>query len=144
MAFGLKLANSLDWSAPLLLRLYFGYFWVETGWGKIQHLDAFTQHFVEWGIPYPHLSAILSGYTEWLGGILLIFGLGTRLVSVALGFNMLVAVVQVKWPEIVGIDGFVETDEVLYILIFLWLLIAGPGRASLDKLICDWLDKQKN
>jgi putative oxidoreductase len=62
----LALAESLDWLAPLLMRIYFGYFWIETGWGKIQNLDAFTHHFVEWGIPYPHFSAVLSGYTEYV------------------------------------------------------------------------------
>ena len=35
-------ADSLDWLAPLMMRIYFGYFWAETGWGKIHNLDAFT------------------------------------------------------------------------------------------------------
>ncbi len=35
-ATGLGLADSLDWLAPLLMWIYFGYFWAETGWGKIQ------------------------------------------------------------------------------------------------------------
>ncbi len=134
--------TALDWLAPLLMRLYFGYFWVETGWAKIQNLDSFTQHFVEWGIPYPHLSAVLSGYTEWIGGILLMLGLMTRLVSIPLLFNMVVAVFQVKWKEIVGIDGFVETDEVLYLFIFFWFLMAGPGRASVDHLVWRWIDRK--
>ncbi len=137
----LAISDALNWLAPLLMRLYFGYFWVETGWGKLQNLDAFTQHFVEWGIPYPHLSAVLSGYTEWIGGILIMIGLLTRLVSIPLLFNMLVAVVQVKWPEIDGINGFVETDEVLYMFIFFWLLMAGPGRVSLDYLLWRWIEK---
>jgi len=128
-------AASLDWLAPLLMRIYFGYFWAETGWGKIQNLDSFTQRFVEWGIPYPHFGAVLSGYTEWVGGILIMFGLLTRIVSIPLMFNMLVAIVQVKWAKVASIDDFVEMDEALYMFIFFWLLMAGPGRASLDRLI---------
>ena len=58
---GRGLVGSLDWLAPLLMRLYFGYFWAETGWGKIHNLEAFSQKFVGWGVPYPHLSAALSG-----------------------------------------------------------------------------------
>ena len=131
----LGMADSLNWFAPLLMRIYFGYFWTETGWGKIQNLDSFTQHFVEWGIPYPHFSAVVSGYTEWIGGILLMFGLFARIVSIPLMFNMFVAIVQVKWAKIASIDDFVEMDEALYMFIFFWLMMVGPGRASLDHLI---------
>ena len=132
---GLGLADSLDWLAPLLMRIYFGYFWAETGWGKIQNLDAFAQRFVGWGIPYPHLSAALFGYTEWVGGILLMLGLFTRLVSISLMFNMFVAIVKVKMKEVTGINDFAEMDEVLYMFILFWLMMAGPGRVSVDHLI---------
>jgi len=131
----LGLADSLDWLAPLLMRIYFGYFWAETGWGKIHNLGAFAQRFVSWGVPYPHISAALSGYTEWIGGILLMLGLFTRLVSIPLMFNMLVAIVKVKMKEVTGIDDFVEMDEALYIFISFWLMMAGPGRVSIDHLI---------
>jgi putative oxidoreductase len=117
------------------MRIYFGYFWAETGWGKIHNLDAFAQRFVGWGIPYPHISAALSGYTEWVGGILLMFGLFTRLVSIPLVFNMFVAIVKVKVKNITGIDDFAEMDEVLYMFILFWLMMAGPGRVSVDHLI---------
>ena len=33
------------------------------------------------------------------------------------------------------VDDFVELDEVVYMLIFFWLLMAGPGRYSLDHLL---------
>src|SRR5713101_9816545 len=89
-ATGLSLADSLDWLVPLLMRIYFGYFWAETGWGKIRNLDSFTQRFVGWGIPYPHFSAALSGYTEWIGGMLIMTGLLTRLVSIPMIIKMLV------------------------------------------------------
>jgi putative oxidoreductase len=132
---GIGFADSLDWLAPLLMRIYFGYFWAETGWGKIHNLDAFTQRFVGWGIPYPHLSATLSGYTEWIGGILLMLGLFTRLASFSLLFNMLVAVMTVKMKEVTGINDFAEMDEALYMFILFWLMMAGPGRVSADSLI---------
>ena len=129
------LAASLDWLAPLLMRIYFGYFWAETGWGKIHNLNAFAQRFVGWGIPYPHISAALSGYTEWIGGILLMLGLFTRLVSIPLMFNMFVALVMVKMKEVTAIDDFAEMDEALYMFILFWLIMAGPGRISIDHLI---------
>jgi putative oxidoreductase len=135
IATGLDYADSLDWLAPLLMRIYFGYFWAETGWDKIHNLDAFAQRFVGWGIPYPHISAALSGYAEWVGGILLMLGLFTRLVSIPLMFNMFVAIVKVKMKEVTGINDFAEMDEVLYMFILFWLMMAGPGRVSVDHLI---------
>lgn len=131
----LGLTTSLDWLAPLLVRIYFGYFWAETGWGKIHNLNAFAQRFVGWGVPYPHISAALSGYTECIGGILLMLGLFTRLVSIPLMFNMFVALVMVKMKEVTAIDDFAEMDEALYMFILFWLMMAGPGRISIDHLI---------
>jgi len=138
---GSNLAHSLDWLAPLLMRLYFGYFWAETGWAKIHNLAGFAQRFVGWGIPYPHISAALSAYTEWIGGMLLIVGLLTRPVLIPMMFNMLVALVTIKMKRVAAIDDFVEMDEALYMFIFFWMLMAGPGRASLDYLLKRYINR---
>ena len=140
----LALARRLEWLPPLLLRLFIGYFFFETGWGKIHHLDAFAARFAGWGIPYPHFNAVLSAYTELVGGALVVAGLLTRLVAIPLIINMLVAIVSVKMASVSSLNDFVELDEPLYLLSFFWLLIAGPGAASLDLLlaratgILDW------
>jgi putative oxidoreductase len=49
--------------------------------------------------------------------------------------NMLVALAVVVLPAISTLDEFVELDEVLYVAVLFWLLMAGPGKASLDQLI---------
>lgn len=131
----LRFAARYDWLAPLLLRLVFGYFWLETGWAKLHNLEFFAGRFVEWGIPWPTFSAALSGATDLVGGALLMLGLGTRLVALPMIFNMLVALAVVVLPGISTLDEFVELDEVLYVLVLFWLLMAGPGKASLDHLI---------
>ncbi len=128
-------ATRLDWLAPLLMRLVFGYFWLETGWAKLHNLQFFTGRFVDWGIPWPGFSAALSGGVDLVGGLLLMFGLGTRLAALPMIFNMLVALAVVVLPGISTLDEFVELDEVLYVLVLFWLMMAGPGRASLDHLI---------
>ncbi|ANB16280.1 DoxX family protein [Dokdonella koreensis] len=128
----LDVAASLRWLGPLLVRLVFGYFWLETGWAKLQNLDAFTERFVGWGIPFPAASAALSAWTELLGGALLMLGLCTRWACIPLIVNMVVAVALVVIVDVGTLDQFVELDEVLYILVFIWLLLAGPGRVSLD------------
>ena len=129
------IARRLDWLAPLLLRLVFGYFWLETGWAKLHNLDAFATRFEGWGIPWPHASAAVSVATDLLGGALLMLGLDTRLAAVPMIVNMLVALAVVVLPGIATPDEFVELDEVLYVLVLFWLLMAGPGKASLDHLI---------
>ena len=124
-----------EWLGPLLLRLVFGWFWLETGWAKLHNLEFFSQRFVEWGIPLPMFSATLSGATDLIGGALLIVGLGTRLVAIPMIVNMLVALAVVVLPTISTFNEFVELDEVLYVAVLFWLLMAGPGKASLDHLI---------
>ena len=131
----LAFLNGHGWIGPLLLRLVFGYFWLETGWAKLNNLAFFTERFVEWGIPWPALSATVCAGTEMIGGLLIMLGLATRLTMLPMIFNMLVALVVVVLPGISTLDEFVELDEFLYILIFFWLFLAGPGKASLDHLI---------
>src|SRR5690606_30500078 len=120
------------WLGPLPLRLVFGWFWLETGWAKLHNLAFFAGRFVEWGIPFPQLSATVSGATDLVGGGLLILGLGTRLATVPMPINRRVALAVVVLPGISTLDEFVELDEVLYVCVLFWLLVAGPGRASLD------------
>jgi putative oxidoreductase len=131
----LAFLNGHGWIGPLLLRLVFGYFWLETGWAKLNNLAFFTERFIEWGIPWPALSAAVCAGTEFVGGALIMLGLATRLTMLPMIFNMLVALAVVVLPGISTLDEFVELDEVLYVAVFVWLLFAGPGRASLDHLI---------
>ena len=132
LRFCLALANRLDWLPPLLMRLFVGYFFFETGWGKIHNLDAFAERFAGWGIPYPHFNAVLSAYTELVGGALIVAGLLTRIVAIPLIINMLVAIVTVKFASVSSVNDFVELDEPLYLLSFFWLMLSGPGVVSLD------------
>jgi len=131
----LALMASLGWMPPLLMRLFVGYFFFETGWAKLHNLDAFAERFAGWGIPYPAFNASLSAYTECIGGALIVVGLLTRLASIPLIINMAVAILTVKLKKVAGLDDFVELDEPLYALTFFWLMVAGPGYASLDYLI---------
>jgi putative oxidoreductase len=127
--------EAADWLPPLLVRLFVGYLFLETGWGKVHNLEAFTQRFSGWGIPFPAFNAALSGYTELVGGALVMLGLFTRLVSIPMVFNMLVALIMVKLKKVSGLNDFVELDEPLYALAFFWLIFTGPGRVSLDHLL---------
>lgn len=129
------LLDALAWVPPLLVRLFVGYFFFETGWAKLHNLPAFVEHFQQWGIPYPAFNAALSAWTECLGGALTIAGLATRFVSIAMVINMAVAILSVKLKNVSGLDDFVELDEPLYALFYIWLGFTGAGAASFDRLI---------
>src|ERR1700751_1697374 len=131
----IHLLNGQEWMVQLLIRVFVGYFFMETGWGKLHNLDGFAQRFVGWGIPWPHFNAALSAYTEFIGGLLTIFGIGTRLVSISMIINMLVAILKGNLMSVHNLDVFVELEEPLYALTYLWLLISGPGWVSVDYLI---------
>jgi putative oxidoreductase len=124
-----------QWIPQLLVRLFVGYFFFETGWAKAGNLDAMAARFTGWGIPFPAFSAALSAGTELVGGALLVLGLGTRLAAIPLCINMVVAILVVNIKKVGGLDEFVELSEPLYALCFLWLFFSGPGRISLDHLL---------
>lgn len=128
----LRRLRRADWLAPLVVRLFFGYFWLETGLAKLHNLDGFTARFVDWGIPFAGFSAGLSAGVEFVGGGLIMLGLLTRLTSLTMIVNMIVAIALVVIKNVHSFDDFVELDEFVYILIFFWLLMAGPGKVSLD------------
>jgi putative oxidoreductase len=123
------------WIPALLPRLFVGYFFFTSGWAKVHDLATFTSNFVSWGIPYPAFNAVLSAYTECIGGALTIAGLGMRFVSIPMIINMTVAVLSVKLKEVSGLVDFVNLDEPLYALAYVWLLFAGAGWLSLDAFL---------
>jgi hypothetical protein len=55
---------------------------------------------------------------------------------------MVVALLAVKLKKVGGLDDFVELDEPLYALSFLWLVFSGPGWISFDHLLDKALRKK--
>jgi len=126
--------------APLLLiiRLYWGWSFLQTGWGKLTHLDKTTAFFTELHLPLPRLNAIAAGSTECLGGLLLAIGLFARPASVPLIFTMIVAYVTADNEALHAIfsdpDKFVSAAPFLFLLVSLIVLAFGPGKLSVDAL----------
>ena len=87
------IGNALQ--TPLLLAapLYWGWQFAQTGWGKVHNIPHVTQFFVSLGIPAPGLNAWVVALMEFVGGIVLIVGLGSRLTGLALSVDMIVAYV---------------------------------------------------
>jgi putative oxidoreductase len=84
-----------------------------------------------------HLTSLLgvAGLLETVGGILILLGLFTRPVAFVLCGEMAFAYFRQHAPR--GLWPIVNGGElaVLYCFIFLLLCVAGPGPASLDRLI---------
>src|SRR5204863_8135942 len=83
-----RAANKLQAPLLLVMRLYWGWSFFVTGKGKLLNLDKTAEFFGGLGIPFPKFNAALAGSTECLGGLLLLVGLGSRLVSIPLAFMM--------------------------------------------------------
>ncbi len=127
--------RAVGWLGPLLARLVVGYVFLRSGWGKLHGLDGVTEYFESLHIPAPHLNAIVASSTELLGGLALIAGALTRFAAIPLTVTMVVAIATAKWGDLEGLGDFLRLEELHYILIFVWLAVAGAGAASLDHLV---------
>jgi putative oxidoreductase len=123
------------WLGPLFARLVVGWVFLWSGWGKLQDLPAITENFVSWGIPFPAVLTPLVSGIEFVGGILLLLGLMTRISAGALGVTMIVAIKSAKWGDVDSLETLLGFDETAYLAIFLWLAIAGAGPLSVDRLL---------
>ena len=128
-------ANKLSFLGPLLIRLTVGLVFIGTGWGKLHTLPDVTAFFESLHIPMPGLNARVAASTEFFGGILILVGLGSRLVALPLSFTMVVAILTAKREAIDGFTTLVGFEEWSYLVMFLLIALTGPGAASLDYLI---------
>jgi putative oxidoreductase len=123
-------------SAPLLLlRLLLAYGFYGPAKMKWKDINSVIDWFGSIGIPAPAFNAYLAAGTEALGVVLLVLGLGTRLIVIPLVITMLVAIKTVHWA-----NGFEAADNgfeipLYYVIMLLTLLVYGPGKWSIDFLI---------
>jgi uncharacterized membrane protein YphA (DoxX/SURF4 family) len=107
-----RLLAHFDGVASLALRLILGPVLIAAGWEKLTGENWFG--FQQESFPFPfnvlpsELSWFLAAWTEFLGGILLLLGLGTRLIAIPLAVTMFVAAWAVHldngWPAIAPSD----------------------------------------
>lgn len=133
----LGIAGKLGWLAPLLARITVGVTFMRTGWGKLHSLPDVTEFFTSLHIPAPHFNAVLAASAEFFCGLALVLGVLTRLASIPLIVTMIVAIITAKiMPgKVEGVTDFLGLEEWTYIVIFVWLAVAGPGPVSVDGLL---------
>jgi putative oxidoreductase len=143
----IALATRLRSPLLLLIRLYWGWQFFLSGQGKLLDLAKPTQYFESLGIPFPNAQAILAGCTECFGGLLLLVGLATRLISVPLMILLTTAYLTADFDRVRVIftdpDKFVTADEFLFLFAVVIVFVFGPGAFSVDALIGRYLNRNE-
>src|SRR5258708_1128052 len=131
--------NSLQSPFLLAVRLYWGWQFIQTGWGKLGHLARVTGYFTELGIPAPALTAGFIAILELAGGILLALGLGSRLIALLLACDMIVAFIIADREALFSIFSppakLYAATPYTFLFACLIVLIFGPGKFSLDAIL---------
>jgi putative oxidoreductase len=139
----LALGNSdFEQWAILLVRVSLGVFFAISGANKLFATDDAKRVYetlVQAKIPFPHQTAYFVSGVEFVCGSLLIVGFLSSPACATLLIDMAVAILTsslatlpkglspLRW-----LDDFLYLPEVLYVLIFIWLLCSGPGKFSVD------------
>ncbi len=122
----------------LLLRVGIGLIFINHGYSKLMGghekwlwLGSKMSHL---GItPAPVFWGFMAAASEFIGGIMLVLGLGTRIAAFFMACVMAVAVVM----HISQGDGFSGAAHALSLLVvFLSLLISGGGAYSMEHMFC--------
>jgi len=128
-----------QWIGLLSLRLLLAYEFLEAGMEKLGGENWFAD--IQDAFPFPFslvpvsVSWFLATWTELLGAIGLILGFGTRFWSAGLIILTIVA-----WVSVHAGNGYNVCDNgfklpLMYLVMFLPLLLIGPGKLSVDALI---------
>jgi putative oxidoreductase len=132
-------ANSLKSPVLLALRLYFFWQLFLIGEGKLSNIGKVSEFFASLHIPLPTLNAYFIGSLECFGSLLLIIGLGSRLLSLLIVISMAVAYLAADFEAVYSIfsdpDKFVKADPFPFLLTALIVLVFGPGLFSIDALM---------
>lgn len=114
--------------ALFVLRLFVGAVFLTHGALKLfGGLKGFAGFLQLAGVPAPDLMAPLVAAVEFLGGVAILLGLGTRTAAILLSIVMLVAMATVTLRI-----GFANGYDINLALLggLLALLLAGPGKLS--------------
>lgn len=126
-----------DWGVTAV-RVMAGLLYAVHGYEKFAGgIGGVSAFFTKVAIPLPGVMAPFIATLELVGGVLLILGLGTRVVGALFALEMLVTTLWVKIPS-AGWDGS-DLDRMLLVAGVL-LVLAGPGAAALDRL---WWEREE-
>src|ERR1700722_4045028 len=132
--------------SPMLLavRLYWGFQFAQTGWGKLHNLAKITGFFASLNIPFPAFNAPFVSTLEVVGGILLMIGLFSRPIALLLAGHMLVAYWTADREALTSLFSepgkFYVADPYTFLFASLMVLIFGAGFFAVDTYIAKRLE----
>ena len=143
------LASYLQSPFLLAVRLYWGWQFVQSGWGRLHHIGQATSFFASLNLPFPQATVISISTLEFVGGILLIVGLASRVTGLLLACDMFVAYVTADREALSSIFSdpgkFYGADPYTFLFASLIVLIFGAGLFSVDAWLSrrylGWIDK---
>jgi putative oxidoreductase len=128
----------------LAVRLYWGFQFAQTGWGKLHNLARITGFFASLNIPFPGFNALFVSMLEFVGGILLMFGLFSRPIAFLLACNMFVAYWTADHEALASIFSdpgkFYVADPYTFLFASLMVLVFGSGLLAVDTLVAKRLE----
>lgn len=138
----------------LLLRLYLAPVMIQAGWNKASSFDSIVDWFGNddygLGLPMPLVMAFLATAAELVGGVLLLLGALTRLVSIPLMVTMIVAMMSVHakngWLAIADASSWLADGTIL----LNENIMAAPEKLAAAKSLLqehghyDWLTSSGN
>src|ERR1700681_1381368 len=126
----------------LLVRLYWGWQLIESGWGKLHNLSKVTEFFTSLNLPVPAQTAVAISCLEFFGGIFLAIGLLSRLTALALTINLIVAYITADREALFSIfskpDKFYAVAPYTFLVASVIVLLFGPGKFAVDTLLNRW------
>jgi putative oxidoreductase len=142
-----RTASRLQSPFLLFVRLYWGFQIAQNGWGKLHNLANVTTFFASLGLPAPGPTATFVATFEFVGGILLIIGLASRLVGLMLAVDMFMAYLTADREALLSFfhdpGKFYVADPYTFLFAGLLILIFGPGFVALDTLVERWIIKHE-
>jgi putative oxidoreductase len=116
-----------------VVRIVMGIILIVAGFTKFRGgIDVFTGFLTQAGIPLPQLFGVLIPTLELVGGILVLLGFGARWVALLYVCEFLTTTFIVKLPR-QGWDN--SRIDMMMLAAALMLVLAGPGKASLDEIL---------
>lgn len=129
------MAGSTQACGLTILRVTVGIVFLVHGYQKLFHMGfhGVAGMFGHMGIPLPMVSAVVVTLVEFVGGILLIAGVGTRIAAALLAVDMTVAILAVHLKHGFGAQNGGFEYPLTLLAATLCLALAGGGMLSLRK-----------
>lgn len=120
----------------LILRLYWGWQLMVSGWNKFANFTSTVRYFEGLGLPAAEINASLAGVAELGGGLLLLIGLLSRPAAAVLTINFIIAYIFGHPDAARALFSqpaeFIDAPAFTYLFVSILVLLFGPGRISID------------